>query len=238
MPEKNSVFKRKQFSNKLIDFPDLNTISRNGKRYYVTTEGEQYPSVTTVLDAMTDKTSLFEWRKRVGEAEANKISKRAASRGTALHTVCEKYVLGEDIDFENEMPTTVSLFSQMKKVLDDSVDQIHCVESPLVSKKLKVAGRVDLIAEYEDDLAVIDFKTSDKLKRKEWIESYFLQTSLYSYMFWEMTGIPVKKIVIGICVESEDKAQIFVESPANYIEKIANMVKSYHKLIQNNPNND
>ncbi len=229
MQEKNSVFKRKQFTNKLIDFPDLNTVTRNGKRYYVTTEGEQYPSVTTVLDSMTDKTSLFEWRKRIGEAEANKISRRAAARGTALHLACEKYLLGEDINFEEEMPTTTALFAQAKETLDAKVDNIYCIEKPLVSNKLKVAGRVDLIAEYEDDIAVIDFKTSDKTKRKDWIESYFLQASLYSYMFWEMTGIPIKKIVIAICIESETKPQIFIDSPVHYIEKSAGLVRAYHK---------
>jgi len=229
LQEKNSVFKRKNFTHKLLDFPDLNTISKNGKRYYVMESGDAYPSVTTVLDSMTDKTSLFEWRKRVGEAEANKISRRAASRGTALHLACEKYVLNENINFSEEMPTTQMLFNQMKEVLDNKVDNIYCVESPLVSHKLKVAGRVDLIAEYDDEISIIDFKTSDKTKKKEWIESYFLQASLYSYMFWEMTGIPVKKIMIGICVESETKPQIFIESPVKYIEKAAGMVKNYHK---------
>jgi len=223
------VYKRKEFTHKHVDFPELETVSINGKRYYVTTGGETYPSVTTVLDSMTDKSSLFEWRKRIGEAEANKISRRAANRGTALHLACEKYLLGEEINFEEEMPTTNALFAQAKEELDSKVDNIYCIEKPLVSNKLKVAGRVDLIAEYEDDIAVIDFKTSDKTKRKDWIENYFLQASLYSYMFWEMTGIPVKKIVIAICVESETKPQIFIESPVSYIEKSAGLVRAFHK---------
>jgi hypothetical protein len=223
------VYKRKEFTHKHVDFPELETVSINGKRYYVTTGGETYPSVTTVLDSMTDKSSLFEWRKRIGEAEANKISRRAANRGTALHLTCEKYLLGEEINFEEEMPTTNALFAQAKEELDSKVDNIYCIEKPLVSNKLKVAGRVDLIAEYEDDIAVIDFKTSDKTKRKDWIENYFLQASLYSYMFWEMTGIPVKKIVIAICVESETKPQIFIESPVSYIEKSAGLVRAFHK---------
>ncbi len=223
------MYKRKEFTHKHVDFPELETVSINGKRYYVTTGGETYPSVTTVLDSMTDKSSLFEWRKRIGEAEANKISRRAANRGTALHLTCEKYLLGEEINFEEEMPTTNALFAQAKEELDSKVDNIYCIEKPLVSNKLKVAGRVDLIAEYEDDIAVIDFKTSDKTKRKDWIENYFLQASLYSYMFWEMTGIPVKKIVIAICVESETKPQIFIESPVSYIEKSAGLVRAFHK---------
>lgn len=223
------MYKRKEFTHKHVDFPELETVSINGKRYYVTTGGETYPSVTTVLDSMTDKSSLFEWRKRIGEAEANKISRRAANRGTALHLACEKYLLGEEINFEEEMPTTNALFAQAKEELDSKVDNIYCIEKPLVSNKLKVAGRVDLIAEYEDDIAVIDFKTSDKTKRKDWIENYFLQASLYSYMFWEMTGIPVKKIVIAICVESETKPQIFIESPVSYIEKSAGLVRAFHK---------
>ena len=208
MQEKNSVFKRKNFNHKLVNFPNLDTINKNGKRHYVINDEEAYPSVTTVLDAMTDKTALLEWKKRVGEAEARRISSRSANRGTALHLVCEKYLLNEELDFANEMPTTQLLFNQVKKVLDERVDNVYCIESALVSRKLKIAGRVDLIAEYDDEIAIIDFKTSDKQKRKDWIENYFIQTSLYAYMFWEMTGIPIKKIVIGICVETELNPQL------------------------------
>lgn len=227
------MFGRKTFSldNRIV-FPDLNTRTINGKRHYVTSDGAfAYPSVTTVLDHCADKTHLFEWRKRVGEEEANRISKRATNRGTAMHNLCEKYVLGEDMDFSSEMPSTTMLFHQIKNVLDRKVDNVYCIEDVLISHKLKVAGRVDMIAEYEDQISIIDFKTSEKKKRKDWITDYFKQTSLYGYMFWEMTGIPIKKIVVIIACADSLEPQVFVESPSRYVEAAADSVKKYHKDV-------
>ena len=216
------------------DIPDLLTETINGKRHYVTKEGYKYPSVTTVLDAFKDKSGLIEWRKRVGDAEANKISGRATRRGTAMHNMCEKYVLNESFDLSSEMPMNVYMFNQMKTALDARVNNVHCVESALVSHKLKVAGRVDLIAEWDGKLAVIDYKTSGKKKPKEWINDYFEQASLYAYMYWEMTGIMIKKIVIMIAVEEETEPQIFIESPGNYIQGVSDNIKKYHDYFKNN----
>lgn len=225
------MFGRKTFSlDKRISFPDLKTQTINGKRHYVTEDGAfAYPSVTTVLDHSADKTHLYEWRKRVGEEEANRISKRATGRGTAMHNLCEKYVLGEEMDFSSEMPTTTMLFHQMKNFLDRHVDDVYCLEDVLISHKLKVAGRVDLVAEHDGEITIIDFKTSEKTKKKDWITDYFEQASLYGFMFWEMTGIPIKKIVIGIAVADSLEPQVFIESPARYIENVAAKVKKYHK---------
>jgi genome maintenance exonuclease 1 len=142
--------------------------------------------------------------------------------------MCESYVRGEDVDLS--MPFNAYMFNQIKKVLDEHVDDIVGCELTLVSDELKVAGSCDLIALYDGKLSIIDYKTSTKRKRKDWIEGYFLQCSLYAYMLWEMTGIGVKDIVIIIGVDDEPDAQVFVERPANYIEKAADMVNSYHKM--------
>lgn len=214
--------------------PDLTTETINGKRYYVTTEGKKYPSVTTVLGALKDKSGLIEWRNRVGDTEADRVSGRSARRGTAMHNICEKYVLNEPIDISSEMPMNVYMFNQIKTALDARVNCIHCVESALVSHNFKVAGRVDLIAEWDGKLAVIDYKTSNKKKLKENITDYFEQASLYAFMFWEMTGITINKIVIMIAVEEETEPQIFIENPANYIEDVADIVRNYHKHFKNN----
>ena len=216
------------------DIPDLLTETINGKRHYVTEDGRKYPSVTTVLDFNKDKTALIEWRERVGDAEADKISNRATRRGSAIHNLCEKYVLNETIALAEEQPINVYMFNQIRAALESRVDNVHCVESALVSHKLQVAGRVDLIAEYDGKLAVIDYKTSNKKKPKEWITDYFEQTSLYAYMYWEMTGIMIKKIVIIIAVEEETEPQIFIESPGNYIEGVSDNVKKYHDYFKNN----
>lgn len=226
---KNSVSNRKEFNLNLLTFDTLPRVEVDGVRHYTNgTEDFKYPSVTTVLDKMTDKSHLIEWRKRVGEEEANRVSKFATTRGTAVHLMAENYVLGEEVDLS--MPGNKIIFDQIKKVLDDHVDNVIASESTLISHKLKVAGTTDLIAEYDGKLSIIDYKTASKRKRKEWIENYFLQSALYSYMLWEMTGIMAKQVVIIIGIDSEPECQVFKVNPSDYIEKAAQMCRDYHDL--------
>ena len=187
---KNSVSNPKNFSWFPDEFDYFPREEINGIRHYVTPNGS-YPSVTTVLGAMLDKSALIEWRKRVGDEEANRVSRLAATRGTNIHNMCESYVRGEDVDVS--MPFNLVMFNQIKKVLDEHVDDIVGCELTLASDELKVAGSCDLIALYDGKLSIIDYKTSTKNKMKDWIESYFLQTVLYSYMLWEMTGMMAKQ---------------------------------------------
>ena len=224
---KNSDFNRKEFEYELLEFAELQRID-GPTRFYVTPEGKKYPSVTAVLGKMTDKSGLEAWRKRVGEEEAARVSARASTRGTKVHTMCENYVLGSDID--TSMPHNMMMFNQIKKVLDEKVDMIRATECTLFSDHLKLAGSCDLIANYDDRLSIIDYKTSAKRKRKDWIEGYFLQASLYSYMLWEMTDILVKDIVIIIGVDDSLESQIFIERPQRYLEKAVDLVRSYHKM--------
>lgn len=197
--------------------------SPNG-RTYETPTGKKYPSVTSVL-GMMDKTAFFEWRKRVGEEEANRISQRASRRGTAIHTLCEDYLLGK-------VPE-VSMFD--KQVFDsivphlDKIDNIHALESKLYSDHLQVAGTVDCIAEYEGKLSVIDFKTSRRLKTKEDIPGYFIQTSAYAVAFEERTGIPVPRLVIIMGVD-EEHPLIFKEKRDNWIDQFIDLREKYSKL--------
>ena len=227
MLDKNSVSNRKEFEYELLEFAELQRID-GPTRFYETPEGNRYPSVTAVLGKMTDKTALEAWKKRVGEDEAARVSVRASTRGTKVHTMCENYVLGHDVDMS--MPHNMMMFNQIKKVLDEKVDMIRATECTLFSDHLKLAGSCDLIADYDGRLSIIDYKTSAKLKRKDWIEGYFLQASLYSYMLWEMTGILVKDIVIIIGVDDSLESQIFVERPQRYLEKAVDLVRSYHKM--------
>ena len=227
MLDKNSVSSRKEFEYELLEFAELQRID-GPTRFYVTPEGKRYPSVTTVLGKMTDKSALEAWKKRVGEDEAARVSARASTRGTKVHTMCENYVLGHDVDMS--MPHNIMIFNQIKKVLDEKVDMVRATECTLFSDHLKLAGSCDLIADYDGRLSIIDYKTSAKLKRKDWIEGYFLQASLYSYMLWEMTGILVKDIVIIIGVDDSLESQIFIERPQRYLEKAVDLVRSYHKM--------
>lgn len=227
MLARSSAYSRKDFNLDLIELPKLTRID-GSIRLYETPTGKKYPSVTTVLDKMSDKTALHEWRKRVGEEEANRVSNRASTRGTNIHTMCEKYVLNEE--FDTSMPHNMMIFNQIKRVLDERVDNVRATECTLYSHNLQIAGTCDLVSDFNGDLAIVDYKTSTKLKRKEWIEGYFLQASLYSYMLWEMTGLAAKQIVVVIGVDDSPDAQVFIERPANYIEKAADMVRSYHKM--------
>jgi genome maintenance exonuclease 1 len=225
--DKNLVSNRKEFEYELLEFAELQRID-GPTRFYETPEGNRYPSVTAVLGKMMDKSELETWRKRVGEEEAARVSARASTRGTNVHTMCENYVLGNDIDAS--MPHNMMMFNQIKKVLDEKVDMVRATECTLFSDHLKLAGSCDLIANYDGRLSIIDYKTSAKRKRKDWIEGYFLQASLYSYMLWEMTDILVKDIVIIIGVDDSLESQIFIERPQRYLEKAVDLVRSYHKM--------
>jgi genome maintenance exonuclease 1 len=202
-------------------FTKLERIDSPEGRLYKTPSGKSYPSVTTVT-GLHSKQSIMEWRKRVGEEEANKISSKAASRGTRIHTYCEKYLLGESFEpnlFDKEIFRSVSPYL-------DKIDNIHALESPLYSHHLQVAGTVDCIAEYNGKLAVIDFKTSAKVKQREWISGYFMQTSAYAVMFEELTGIPVSRMVIIMGVDNEDPL-IFEEKRDDWIEEFKSLRLEY-----------
>lgn len=212
---------------KLYDYEDFaqSTTNEDGSRVYVNASGVAYPSATTVLSVLS-KDSIKEWRKRVGEEEANRISSTAATRGTKIHTLVEKYLDNEEITEElyedlKVDPFNKQLFEDYKKFLN-CIDNIHAQELALYSDHLRMAGRVDCIAEYNGKLSVIDYKTSRKLKRKEWIESYFMQATAYSIMYEERTGIPIPQIVIGIAVDHESEPQVFVEKRDNWTKKLLN----------------
>ena len=212
----------------LADRPELSfgmrTENRNGKRHYVTPEGKLYPSITTVLGEL-NKTSILEWRKRVGETEANKISTMASRRGTTVHSVCESYIKNEEGYLDGQTPNIIELFKSIEPYLE-RIDNIHGVELALYSNHFGLAGRTDLIAEFDGKLSVIDYKTSNRIKKKEWCDNYFAQGSFYAIAYEELTNIPVSQIVIIIAVD-EDVPQLFVEHRNNWIDKIWEAKKLY-----------
>jgi CRISPR/Cas system-associated exonuclease Cas4 (RecB family) len=215
------------FEHKQIELEELETEEGNGKRLYVTPDGK-FPSITTVLGVLS-RQGILEWRKRVGEAEANRISTQAARRGTNVHTMCEDY-LNNELTEKNFLPHERLLFRPIKKALDKSIGTVYAQEAPLWSNYLGVAGRVDCIAEWDGRLSIIDFKTSRKLKKKEWIHSYFQQATAYAIMWEERTGIPIDKLVIVITVDDEDEAQVFVEKRDNWVSDLKDTIETYHKL--------
>lgn len=205
---------------------ELNTENVNGKRHYITPKGK-YPSITTVLGSFPNP-ALMEWRKRVGEKEANRISNTASSRGTKLHLLAEKYLSNEEIDKKDFMPDALASFYSFKPLLNN-INNIHKLEVPLYSDRLRVAGRCDGVAEYNGELSIIDFKTSKKEKREEWIEDYFLQTTFYGLCYAELTGIVVKNIVILITVD-DGEPQEFIKPLKEFVHPLIKKVKEYYIL--------
>lgn len=208
----------------------LNRIEYNGKRYYESPTGKRLPSVTTFLSTFK-KDSIIKWRKRVGDEEANKISARATRRGTKFHSLMESYLANErpeEFLTEDIMPDMKQSFYDMQPVLN-SIDNIHYIEAMLYSETIGLAGQVDLIAEFDGVSSIIDFKTSTKLKREEWIEDYFLQTTAYSLMYEDMVGVKAKQIVILISVDHE-KPQVFVKQRGEYVGLLYDKLKEFRSL--------
>lgn len=203
------------------DLPKLERSTVDGVRLYKTPSGRAYPSVTTVT-SLLNKDSIKEWRAKVGEEEANKITANASRRGTRIHGICEDYLNNESytVGFEDKQ-----LWKDIKPFVD-RIDNIHALESPLFSDHLEVAGTVDCIAEYENELAVIDFKTSAKKKEKDWIKNYFMQCSAYAVAFEELTKIPVPNIIIIMGVDHEG-AFIFKESRDQWIDEFKKLREKY-----------
>ena len=196
-------------------FPD-------GKRYYTLEDGTKLPSVTTVLGAMK-KEAIMKWRKRVGEDEANRVSKKATGRGTNVHTLCERYLNNESLG--DVMPDAVEMFRSLKPLLN-RIDNIQYQECALWSKQLGMAGRVDCIGEFDGKLSVIDFKTSKKIKHISHIEDYFWQTSAYALMYEEMIGQPIDELVIIMAVEDEVPL-LFKQKTSDHINGLVKAIQFY-----------
>lgn len=206
------------------EFPQLKRIDSTGGRSYLTPTGAAYPSVTSVMGLLKAQ-SIQEWRKRVGEEEANRISARASKRGTSIHSLCEDYLKTGSASpnpFDHEMFTSLRPFL-------DRIDNIHCLETQMYSHHLQVAGTVDCIAEFDGKLHVIDFKTSAKVKERDWIHDYFMQTSAYAVMFEELTGIPVARLLIVMGVDDNDPL-VFQEKRNDWIGHFKDARAKYREV--------
>jgi ATP-dependent exoDNAse (exonuclease V) beta subunit len=203
-----------------VEFEDFEARIIDGKRYYFAPDGGRYPSVTTVLGENKDKTFLQKWIDTVGEEKAEQIKVQAGNRGTALHTICEDYLLNKDVYPEGVMPANIMTFTNLKSVLDTRVGKVFAVEAPLYSKKLNTAGRTDCIAEFDGVVSIVDFKTSLKPKKEEWIQDYFLQATCYSLMAEALTDLKIPQIAIIITVDGQPEPQVFVKNKYLYVERV------------------
>tara|TARA_B100000900_G_C20519424_1_gene691527 strand:- start:248 stop:937 length:690 start_codon:yes stop_codon:yes gene_type:complete len=211
-----------------IDYPILSREMIDGVRYYDTPNGKKLVSITSIISHY-NREVFREWRARVGNQEANKVTKQATSRGTDMHT-CSEYYL-KNLDIPEVQPLSEFLFKQAKPDLD-RIDNIHAQEQALFSYELGVAGSVDCIAEYtgksgEPELAIIDFKTSKKPKPKEWIDSHFVQCAAYACMLYEMTGIMVKKFVIIMSCENGEVKVYEEYDKRKYINLLSKYIREF-----------
>lgn len=208
----------KKFIHQFVKDCHLETQEVDGKRFYCTPEGNKYPSITTVLSAYNAK-AIQQWRSRVGEQEANRISTAASTRGTKIHKIAEDYILNNPEYLKEASITQKDMFSPLRDYLDKHVDVVYGSETGMYSDQLKIAGRCDLICRLHGLPAIVDFKTASKPKKKEWINNYFMQGAAYAHMAYERHNIMCKWVGILI-VTPNDGLQVFYEP-----------IKPYHKML-------
>lgn len=213
-----------------VELPKITRKTTESGRKYFTPEGNAYPSITTVLGVL-NKEGIQKWRARVGEEEANKISTQAATRGTAVHKLAEDYIDNVPDWNKGHMPNNLFSFNQLKTILDERLNNVWFQEEFLYSDKLRCAGQVDCIAEFDGQLSIVDFKTSRKPKKEEWITGYFIQASFYAAAFLERTGIPIKQGVILITVDGSEP-QVFKVNTYDYLEHFLSVRKKYKELYE------
>ena len=216
-----------EFIHETIDlgYNDLVADTQPSGRTYIDPDGNRYPSITTVLSILNEE-AIAAWRKRVGDDEANKIGHRAASRGTQVHNIIEKYLLNEDItDF---LPHVRQSLGNLRPILDRSIGRIFGLEAPLYSRYLGLAGRVDCVAEWEGVPSIIDFKTSRRPKKHDKIPNYFAQMAGYAVMWEERTGMPITNTVIVMDVDDHEPI-VFREHRDNHIQLLIDTKKEYDR---------
>ena len=209
-----------------LDLPTLERETIDGGRYYQTPEGnKKLVSITSVISYI-NRQIFIDWRKKVGTEEADKITRKATSRGTDYHTLAENHLGNKEFEQGTVQPLSEFLFLQSKDKLNQ-IDNVHALESSLYSLELGIAGTVDCIAEYDGELSVIDFKTSKKPKPREWIDHYFVQCAAYACMLFEMTGIMVKKFVIIMSCENGECVTYEEYDKRKYIDLLSDYIREF-----------
>ena len=208
-------------------WPVLETKTVDKKRFYVTPEGNEYPSITTVLSPR-NKEGLMKWRKKVGEKVATHIANKAAVRGSKVHKMCEDYLNGSDMEKHKKDFLPYCLFNELKDKTFDNINEVIAQEVTLYSDKYKVAGRTDLIANYRNELSIVDFKTSTNERKDSYNENYYIQTSAYAEMFEELTGNSINQIVILVVTE-DGIVQEFIKDKKEYIPLLEETLNEWYK---------
>lgn len=216
MKQNLKYFKRSPLRERVEEFITPSRVEKDGLRLYVTPDGKEYPSVTTVLGSQF-KPELEAWKNAVGQEEAERVSKRATHNGTIIHEMCEYYL---ENDFEDRAKKYNIInymgFNPLKEILDERVDNVVATELMLYSDRLESAGTIDLIAEFDGKLSIIDFKTSNDIKYDSQIKDYFMQSSAYAYMMNEHFDTNIEDTVILMTISGGD-SKIFQKKAKDYI---------------------
>lgn len=225
------MLNRKYFTHNKHSQPlrDFNTTMVDGSRHYITPDGV-FPSVTTVLKHLSHN-DIEKWKARVGEVEAARISNIAATRGENLHKMCEHYLNNSTKYLDEKYAMDAYTFEKMKPYLN-KIDNIFGLETALYSKQLRLAGRTDCIALYNGIPSIIDFKTSTKIKKRDWIYGYFIQETAYSVMFQENYHRKIKQIVTLIANDVDPIAQEFIENPDDWKQPLKEAILQYRRINQ------
>ena len=218
---------RKIYDHQQVELTEMQAVTTEEGRKYHTPEGIDLPSITTCLSILS-RDGIAAWRKRVGEEEANRISRVASTRGTKVHEIIEKYIDNKEDYKDGYTPDIIQSLNDVRDILDNRIGTVFAQEAPLYSNHLGVAGRVDCVAEFDGALSIIDFKTSRKKKFPSMIKQYFMQESAYSIMWEERTGMPITQLVTIIAVDNHEP-QVFIEHRDNWVRPLKETIAQWNE---------
>jgi len=213
-------------------YAELSRVARNGKRHYETPDGRSVPSVTTVLSATKDMTHLNAWRKRIGEARAQQISQESANIGTVMHRSLEKHVKGEDRTPGSNLVQQKG-WAMANVIIENGLSDVSEVwgsEISLYYPEL-YAGTTDLVGIYKGAPAIMDFKQARKLKKKEWVEDYFLQLVAYAEAHNKQYGTDIRSGRIFICTQNNEFQTFEIDNYDHWIGQWYAKLEQYYKSV-------
>lgn len=217
-----------RFHTNISEIPDIASVTTPMGRWYVTPQGKKYTSVTTFLNSLSEPW-LEKWKKEVGEEYAKEVSDKARWRGTRYHNMVEMYLRTSDrrLVLSESMQPMQQMFTDSESTIN-RINDIHYIEKALYSDKLRLAGRVDVIACFDGKLSIIDFKTSTREKFEDEIEDYFLQATAYAMMYEEWTNYEIEQIVIVMLCDDMLVPKVFIKNPKAYHNILINKIEQFH----------
>ena len=216
-----------------LDLSPLERETIDGVRYYKIPDNHSLLKLVSITSVIShyNKETFAKWRKKVGDDKANEITRKATSRGTDFHTLTEHLLNNDELPTGSVQPLSEFLYLIAKDELKN-INKIYGLEKALYSKELGIAGTVDCIAEYKNELAIIDFKTTTRLKTDALLEKYFVQEAAYAYMYYEMTGVEVDKLVTLSVSEKGDIQVVEKYDKIPYMDTLIKWIQEYRYYVE------